>query len=157
MTRAALAVLLCAGLPVRLSAQVIDTVPKRVPGVVHYGKWVTLAGVIALGAGAKVNNDRAEKSYDELQDYCFASPVSCVTGPGGGYIDPVAEGLYDETTMYDRRAGRYLIAAEVAFAVTLAGFVWELIERKENPPTIPFEPRVEYTPNATRVGMSVRF
>jgi hypothetical protein len=142
----------------QLASQTLDTVPKpRVPAVVHYGKWVALAGVVALGAGAKVNNDRAEESYDELQGYCFASPASCVTGPGGGYIDPTAEALYDETTMHDRRAGRYLIAAEVTFAVVVAGFVWELVERKENPPTIPFEPRVEYTPRATKVGVSLRF
>ena len=141
-----------------LAGQVVDTVPKpHVPAVVHYGKWVALAGVVALGAGAKVNNDRAEESYDDLQAYCINSPASCVVGPGGGYIDPAAEALYDETTMYDRRAGRYLIAAEVTFAAAVAGFVWELIDRKENPKTIPFEPRVEYTPVATKVGVSVRF
>jgi len=141
----------------RLCAQVLDTVPKRVPAVVHYGKWVALAGVVALGAGAKVNNDRAEESYNELQAYCINSPISCVVGPGGGYIDPAAEALYDETTMHDRRAGRYLIAAEVTFAAAVVGFVWELVDRKENPKTIPFEPRVEYTPMATKVGVSVRF
>jgi hypothetical protein len=151
------AVLLTALPPGRLAAQVVDTVPKRVPAVVHYGKWVTLAGVIALGAGAKVNNDRAEESYDALQAYCFESPVSCVVGPGGGYIDPVAEDLYDQTTVYDRRAGRYLIAAEVAFAATVVGFVWELIERKENPRTIPFEPRIEPGVSQSRVGLVIRF
>ena len=148
---------LCVAAPLRLCAQVVDTVPKRAPAVVHYGKWVALAGVVALGAGAKINNDRAEESYDELQAYCFNSPTSCVIGPGGGYLDPTAEALYDETTMLDRRAGRYLIAAEVTFAVAVAGFVWELVDRKEHPPNIPFEPRVEYTPVATKVGVSVRF
>lgn len=152
-----LLVLLSAGATVRLCAQVVDTVPKRAPAVVHYGKWVALAGVVAFGAGAKVNNDRAEETYNELQEYCFNSPTSCVVRPGGGYIDPAAEALYDETTRLDRRAGRYLIAAEVTFAVAVAGFVWELVDRREDPPNIPFEPRVEYTPVATKVGLSVRF
>ncbi len=152
-----LATLLCACAPVRLCAQVVDTVPKKTPALVHYGKWLALGGAVAFGVAAKQNNDKAEAAYDELSAHCIELPVACLTGPDGSYLDPVAESLYDETTRYDHRAGRYLLAAEVTFAAAVAGFVWEIVNHKDHTPTIPFEPRVEAGLTTTKVGVTFRF
>ena len=141
----------------RLCAQTLDTVPKHISPVIHYGKWLALGGAVAFGVAAKQNNDKAESAYDELSDRCFDLPASCIQGPNGEYLDPVTEALYDESNRYDHRAGRYLIAAEVTFAAAVAGFVFELINRRDHVPTIPFEPHVEASSVSTRVGLTLKF
>ena len=146
------------GPPDRLTAQVVDTVPKlHIPPVVHYGKWVALGSSVVLGVMAHSRNQDAEATYQSLRDRCFATPVSCLIGTDGRYLDPGSEGLYTETRRLDRQASRLLIGTEVTFVASAVGFVWELMHRKDTTPTIPFEPRVEQTSTATRVGVSFRF
>lgn len=150
--------LVCACAPVRLCAQTIDTVPKpRVPSFVRYGKWVALGGAFALGYQANRAHQDANDSYQALRDRCFLVPLSCELGPGGRYVDPINERLYTGTRDGDHRAARYLIGAEVSFAAAVAGFVWELLEREDRTPNIPFEPRVETTARETRVGVAFSF
>lgn len=149
---------LCACGPVRLCAQAPDTIPKpHIPPAVHYGKWVALGGSVVFGVMAHSRNQDAEATYRSLQDRCFDDPVSCLIGPDGRYLDPATEGLYTETRRLDRQASRLLIGAEVTFVASAAGFIWELMHRKDQTPTIPFEPRVEQTPTATKVGLTFRF
>ncbi len=151
-------VLLTAYPATRLTAQVVDTVPKpRVPSLVRYGKWVALAGAGVLGTAAYRRNQDAEATYQALRSRCFDLPLSCTLGPDGRYTDPVSEGLYSETQRSDREAARFLIGAEVAVAAAAVGFVWELMHREDRPPTIPFEPRIEAGLTTTRVGLTFHF
>ena len=137
----------------RLASQTLDTVPKRTSFVIRYGKWAALGSSIGLGLLARDRNIQAEAAYDELNDRCFQVPESCIPGPGGGYLDPVSERLYRNTVAYDKQASQYLIAAEVVFVVTVGLFVYDITGRRDRPDNIPFEPRVEYTPRGTKVGV----
>ena len=151
-------VLLCACATVRLCAQTLDTVPKpRVSSTVRYGKWLALGGAVALGVRANARHQEAEDTYQALRDRCFAIPSACSQFPDGHYIDPVSERMYAQTRTLDREASRYLIGAEVSFALAAAGFIWELMHREDRTPNIPFEPRVEAGATSTRIGLSVRF
>lgn len=143
--------------PVRPSAADSITVRRGVPPLVRYGKWVALGGAFALGLRANALHQDANDSYRTLQDRCFQVALSCTLLPDGRYIDPVNERLYSETRDRDHQAGRYLVGAEVSFALAAVGFVWELLKRKDRTPNIPFEPRVETTARETRVGVAVRF
>jgi hypothetical protein len=155
---AVLVLLLTAGPPGRLTAQVMDSVPKpHIPPLVHYGKWATLGASVALGAMAHAKNQDAEAIYGSLRRRCFDTPANCLIGADGRYLDPGSEALYDRTTRLDHQAARLLIGAEVSFAASAVGFVWELMHRRDKTPTIPFEPRVEQTPTATKVGLNFRF
>lgn len=148
-------------MPVRQSGEPSDTAPapqrRSAPALVHYGKWAALGGSVVFGVLAHSRNQDAEATYQSLRDRCFADPVSCLTGTDGRYLDPASEGLYTETRRLDRQASRLLIGAEVTFVASAAGFLWELMHRKDRTPTIPFEPRVEAGSTATRVGVTVRF
>jgi hypothetical protein len=141
----------------QLASQTLDTVPKRTSFVIRYGKWAAVGASIGLGLLARDRNIQAEAAYDELNDRCFDVPESCITGPGGGYLDPVSERLYRNTVAYDKQASQFLIAAEVTFVVSVALFVYDLTGRQDRPPNIPFEPNVEYTPTATRVSLTLKF
>jgi len=149
--------LLCACAPVRLSAQLVDTVPKRTSFIIRYGKWAGLAASIGLGLKARDRNMLAESAYDQLNDRCFDTPESCITGPNGRYLDRTSETLYGRTVAYDKQASQFLIAAEVTFVASVALFVYDLTDRQDRPPNIPFAPSVEYTPRGTNVGMRFAF
>jgi hypothetical protein len=154
----AVVVLLTAGPPGRLTAQATDSLlTPRIPPVVHYGKWVALGGSMAFGVLAHSKNHDSEATYQSLKDRCFSAPANCLIGGDGRYVDPTSEGLYQQTRTLDRQASRLLIGAEVSFVASAAGFVWELMHRKDKTPTIPFEPRVETGPTSTRVSLTVRF
>jgi hypothetical protein len=142
--------------PMRPSA--IDTVPKpRVPSYVRYGKWVALGGAFALGLRANALHQDANESYQTLRDRCFQDTFACSQLPDGRYADPVSERLYADTRDRDHQAARYLIGAEVSFALAATGFIWELLKHEDRTPNIPFEPRVEAGATTTRVGVAFRF
>ncbi|MBW8773103.1 MAG: hypothetical protein JF590_07440, partial [Gemmatimonadetes bacterium] len=145
-------VLLAVGPPDRLTAQTPDSLrATRIPPAVHYGKWVALGGSAVLGVLAHSKNQDAEATYQSLKDRCFSNPANCLIGGDGRYLDASSEALYDRTRVLDHQAARLLIGAEASFIASAAGFVWELMHRQDRTPTIPFEPRVEQTPTATRV------
>ena len=150
-------VLVCVSAPLRLCAQTIDTVPKRTSFIIRYGKWAALGSAIGLGLKARDRNALAEAAYDELNDRCFDVPESCITAHNGRYLDHTSEVLYGRTVAYDKQASQYLIAAEVTFVVSVALFVYDLTDRQDRPPNIPFAPSVEYTPRGTNVGVAFRF
>ena len=156
-TLAILALLLCASAPVRLCAQTPDslTIP-RVPPTIRYGKWLALGASIGSALLADQRHRDANAAYDALQARCDATPSGCVVS-GGRYVDPVDEGLYQDTRRLDHQAARYLIGAEALFVASAAGFVWELMHHHDEPRNIPFAPRVERTDRTTEVGVSVRF
>jgi hypothetical protein len=147
--------------PLQSAYALSDTAPapqrRSAPAYVRYGKWVALGGAFALGYQADQSHQDANDSYQALRDRCFQFPLSCTLMPSGHYSDPVSERLYTDTRDSDHRAARFLVGAEVSFALAAVGFVWELVKREDRTPNIPFEPRVEATPTSTRVSLTFRF
>jgi hypothetical protein len=133
------------------------TVRPVVPPVVRVGKWATLAGSVLFGVAAYNAHQDAEASYDELRDRCRTVDFSCLLDENNTYLDPVSEGLYDDSQRADRRAARYLIGSEVLFVATAAAFIWELTHHEERPENIPFVPRITQGRAETRVSWTLSF
>jgi hypothetical protein len=133
--------------------------PQRpgVPPVVRIGKWATLAGSVFFGISAYNAHQDAESSYDELLDRCRTVDFSCLLDENNTYLDPLSERLYDDSQAADRRAAKSLIASEILFVATAAGFIWDLTHRTEEPENIPFIPRITQTRSETRVAWTFSF
>ena len=154
---AAVSLAACAYAPMRLCAQTPDSLAiPRVAPTIRYGKWLALGGSLAAAFLADQRHRDANAQYDALQSRCDATPSGCVVS-GGRYVDPVDEGLYQDTRRLDHQAARYLVGAEALFAASAAGFVWELMHHHDEPRNIPFAPRVERSADRVQLGMSVRF
>ena len=151
------ATVMCASAPARLCAQTPDSLAiPRVSPTVHYGKWLALAGAAGGAVLAEQRHQDANRAFATLRGRCDATPSGCAL-VGGQYADPVNEALYQDTRRLDHQAARYLTGAEVLFAASAAGFIWELMHRHSEPKNIPFAPRVERTGDRTQLGMSFRF
>jgi hypothetical protein len=109
---------------------------------VKYGKWVLLAGSIGMNYLAVRAHNRADDAFDALEARCIAITQRCALGPGGNYLDPEIENLYQTSLHYDRRARYWLIGGETALVGAAALFVWELARPKRRPDNIPFDPEV---------------
>jgi hypothetical protein len=137
------------------------TSPAQAQGfkpVVKYGKWLLVAGSAAMNYLAIRAHNRAEDSFDALEARCFESRQRCALGPGGSYLDPAAEDLYQGALRYDRIARGWLIGGESALAGAAVLFVWELTRPKGRPGNIPFEPEIRSTRGGgTGVGLRVAF
>ena len=140
-----------------LGAQTPDSLHlPRISPTVHYGKWLALGGATVFGVVAAGRHHDANRAYSTLRSRCDADPTGCQL-VGGRYVDPVNEGLYQDTRRLDHQAARYLIGAETLFAGAAVGFVWELMHHQGEPRNIPFEPRVDRSNDRTQLGMTFRF
>lgn len=141
-----------------LASQRPSAAPQRLsaPAPIRYGKWLALGGATAFGFLAASRHHDANAAYHTLQERCDTDPIGCLLS-GGRYADPANEQLYQDTRRFDHQAARYLIGAEVLFAASATGFVWELMHRHAEPKNIPFAPRVERSNDRTQVGLSVTF
>ena len=142
----ALAVVLCR--PVPGAAQ--ESGP-----LIRYGKWVLAAGAVGMNLLAAQAHDRAEDTFDRIEDACFENSIRCITGPSGAYADRQIEALYQSSLSYDRRARRWLIAGEAALLGAAALFVLEFTRKTHKPENIPFEPEIRSLRQATGVGLRV--
>ncbi|MEO8139783.1 MAG: hypothetical protein ABI742_09060 [Gemmatimonadota bacterium] len=141
-----------------LAAQQPDTSWKRqTPMVVKYGKWATLALAVGMGLKASAAHHDADRAFNLLSSYCLTDPTRCNQGPGGRYIDPVAEGYYQASVRSDRHARGWLLGGEGALLATAGLFVWELTRPKQPPKNIPFEPTVTVVGAVTQFGVRVAF
>ncbi len=122
-----------------------------------YGKWVLAAGALGLNYLAAKDHDRADDNFNALESRCLDEPRRCDLNASGRYIDPESEGLFQESTRYDRRARRWLFGGEAALLGSAAIFVWELTRHASKPDNIPFEPEIRSLRQATGVGLLVRF
>jgi hypothetical protein len=102
-------------------------------------------------------HNRAEDAFGALESRCLETRTRCDLGPGGSYLDPEIENLYQTSLLYDRRARGWLIGGEAALASAAVLFVWELTRPKGRPDNIPFEPEVRSLRGATGVGLRVGF
>lgn len=158
--RRAMALALALTLPLSAQAQVqaSDTVTvKPVPAVAKVGKWVLLGATLGMGLLAASSHDKAESAYDDLEQYCASDQSRCDLNSGGTYIDPTAEGYYQESIRYDQHARRWFIGGEVALLGAAALFIWEFTRPHEKPDNIPFEPEFQVGPANTRLGVRVSF
>jgi hypothetical protein len=125
--------------------------------LVKYGKWVLVAGSVGMNYLAIRAHNRAEDAFDALESRCLQSRDRCNLGPGGSYLDPEIEGLYQTSLRYDRTARGWLIGGEAALAGAAALFIWELTRPKGRPDNIPFEPEVQSLRGATGLGFRIGF
>lgn len=124
---------------------------------VKYGKWVLVAGSIAMNYLAVRAHNQADDAFDALEARCVALTERCALGPDGTYLDPEIESLYQTSVSYDRRARYWLIGGETALAGAAALFIWELARPKRRPDNIPFEPEVRSLRAATGLGLRIGF
>lgn len=125
--------------------------------LVKYGKWVLVAGSAGMNYLAIRAHNRAEDAFNALESRCLQTNDRCDLGPGGTYLDPEIEGLYQTSLRYDRTARGWLIGGETALAGAAVLFVWELTRPKGRPDNIPFEPEVRSLRGATGLGLRLAF
>jgi hypothetical protein len=125
--------------------------------LVKYGKWVLVAGSVGMNYLAIRAHGRAEDTFDALESRCLEVRARCDIGPGGSYLDPEIEALYQSSLRHDRIARGWLIGGESALAGAAALFVWELTRPKGRPDNIPFEPEVRSMRGGTGLGFRVPF
>ncbi len=130
---------------------------SRVSPLVKYGKWVLAAGAVGMNYLALRSHNRAEDAFDQLESHCLATRSRCDLGPGGEYLDPEIEALYQRSLRYDRIARGWLIGGEATLAGAAVLFIWELTRPKARPENIPFEPELRVLPGAAGVGFRMRF
>ena len=124
---------------------------------IRYGKWLLAAGAVGMNLAAARAHDRAEDSFDAIEEACFVNSTRCTLGPDGSYADRQIEGLYQTSLHYDRSARRWLIAGETALVGAAVLFVWEMTRKTHKPDNIPFEPEVRALRSATGVGLRFDF
>jgi hypothetical protein len=147
-------------LPVLLVLTLVGTAPavaQQTSPFIRYGKWLLAAGAVGMNLAAARAHDRAEDSFDAIEEACFVDSRRCTLGPEGGYADRQIEELYQASLHYDRSARRWLIVGETALVGAAALFVWEMTRKLHKPDTIPFEPEVRTLRSATGVGLRVSF
>ena len=153
-------VLLIAGLALLagpLHAQSDSLMSRSSPFAVKYGKWAMVAAAIGMGMKAASDHRAADRAFDRLTSYCDAQSQGCFKGPDGKYLDPVAEGYYQNSLSKDRHARGWLLGGEATLLGAVGLFVWELSRPKSLPKNIPFEPELEWSPVRTRLIGRVRF
>jgi hypothetical protein len=125
-------------------------------GAARWAKWPTLAAAVGLTAAAIVRKDDADQYFDQLDALCSADSDACRVGPGGGYLNPEAEALYQETLRLDAQARRWMIGGQGFLFVSGALFLIDLVAGQSKPKNIPFTPLEAYaTPGL--MGLRWRF
>jgi hypothetical protein len=125
--------------------------------LVKYGKWLLVAGSIAMNYQAYHSHEQAEDAFDLLEAACLQDRSRCAVGPDGSYLNPQTEALYQSSLHYDRATRSWLIGGEAALAGAAALFIWELTQPKGRPDNIPFEPEVRSLRGGTGLGLRVAF
>ena len=147
----ALIVLLLIALPCRLVAQ--ETSPW-----IKYGKWGLLVVTVGFNLAASEANERANQSFDDLEDRCVQDPQACRVDDGGAYLDPTSEDLFQRTLQLDTSARRFLVAGQVALMGAAAMFIYEFTRPPGEPDdNVPFAPTVQEVQDGVGVGFEVRF
>ena len=88
--------------------------------LVHYGKWLTAAGTVALTVLAAQENQQSQREWNALLTICRSSRDACLVGPNGTYVRGDAEALYQLSRKHDRKANQWLFAAQAALFTTTA-------------------------------------
>jgi len=116
--------------------------------VVHNGKWLTAASVVALIAFAEREHSQSRREWNALLDICRSAQDACALGTDGRYVRSDAEQRYQRSRAFDRRANRWLLGAQAGLLATTALFIIDL-HPGEGPGNIPFAP--------VQVGLRIAF
>jgi hypothetical protein len=125
--------------------------------LVHNGKWLTAAGVVAFTIGAASEHRLSQRHWNSLLTVCRSTRDACAVGADGRYVRPDAEALYQRSRFFDRRANRWLVGAQAALIATAALFIIDL-HPGEGPENIPFPAsRLEVGTMAGGLAVGLRF
>lgn len=133
--------------------------PDARPWIVSAAKWVkwpTLAAAVGLTAVAIARKADADDFYDRLQVFCRDEPNECAVGPNGAYVNPQAEGLYQETVRLDGQARNWMIGGQGFLFVSGGLFLLDLVAGAHKPENIPYVPLEAYATPGT-LGLRWRF
>ncbi len=127
--------------------------------LIKYGKWAVLAASIGMNILAADAHNDADRVFERISGRCAPPNTDrCTIAASGAYMDPVTEGLFQESLRLDTRAQRWLIAGEAALLGATVLFVWELMQSDDAPPDIdPFTPVVRELRDGVGVGFEIRF
>lgn len=112
--------------------------------LVHYGKWLTAAGAVALTYFAAQEHQQSRRQWNALLVICRSARDACVVGSDGKYLRGDAEALYQVSRQHDKKANQWLFAAQAALFTTTALFIIDL-HPGQGPDNIPY-------PSEIRVG-----
>ena len=116
--------------------------------VVHDGKWLTAASIVALIVVAEREHSNSRREWNALLDICRSAQDACALGADGRYVRGDAEQLYQRSRAFDRRANRWLLGAQASLLATTALFIIDL-HPGQGPDNIPFAPM--------QVGLRIAF
>jgi len=127
--------------------------------LVHYGKWLTAAGAVALTVFAAQENQQSQRQWDALLEICRSSQTACQLAPDGTYARPDAEALFQLSRHHDRKANQWLVAAQATLFATTALFIIDLNPGGGGPDNIPYpsEMRVGSVSGGTGLEMRLAF
>jgi hypothetical protein len=124
--------------------------------LVHNGKWLAAAGVVAFTIGAASEHRLSQRHWNSLLTVCRSTRDACAVGADGRYVRPDAEALYQRSRFFDRRANRWLVGAQAALIATAALFIIDL-HPGEGPENIPFPAnRIQVNQMGDGVGVGLR-
>jgi hypothetical protein len=152
MMRTLLLLATCLGVTAPLSAQR--------DGVVHYGKWLTAGATVAFTVFAAREHRSSRGDWDALLAICRSTQRACEVGTDGRYLRSDAEQLYERSRVFDRRANRRLLGAQLSLLATATLFILDLHPGRAGPDNIPFSPlrvTLEPTGDGAAVGLQLRF
>lgn len=105
--------------------------------LVHNGKWLTAASVAAFTVVAATEHRLSRRDWNSLLTICRSDRDACAVGADGRYLRSDAEALYQRSRVYDRRANRWLVGAQLSLIATTALFIIDL-NPGQGPENIPF-------------------
>jgi len=124
--------------------------------VVHHGKWLTAGATVAFVVLAQREHGSSQRDWERLLTICRSADDACTQGPDGRYLRADAEQFYQRSRVFDRRANRRILGAQISLLATAALFIMDL-RRQDGPENIPFSPlRVSLSPMADGAAVEMR-
>jgi len=123
--------------------------------LVHYGKWLTAAGAVALTYSAAQEHQQSRREWNSLLAICRSARDACALGPNGTYLRGDAESLYQISRQHDKKANQWLFAAQAALFTTTALFIIDL-HPGQGPDNIPYPSEIRLGGVGTGTGVEMR-
>ena len=123
--------------------------------LVHYGKWLTAAGAVALTYLAAEEHQQSRREWNSLLAICRSARDACEVGPNGTYQRGDAESLYQISRQHDKKANQWLFAAQAALFTTTALFIIDL-HPGQGPDNIPYPSQIRVGGVGTGTGVELR-
>ncbi len=124
--------------------------------LVHYGKWFTAAGAVALTVLAAQENQQSQRQWNALLAICRTSQDACLLSPDGTYVRTDAEALYQLSRVHASKANQWLFAAQATLFATTALFIIDLNPGGGGPDNIPYPSEMRVGAVGTGTGVEMR-